>query len=290
MKNQNKNRDRVIVIAKVTAKTVISAFFFSIALVGGATPALANGLVGQESAIINRTNQIRAEAGLPALRVDERLVRSASAKAADMAERGYFTHATPEGNRMNYWIIPAGYIYSLAGENIAKGYSSLDRLMNAWAGSPSHYRNLVEPRFTDIGIGMVAGWYEGQITLFVVQHFGVEANLAMRQMVELASSMAPLIKPLVEQVAGTIDERPSGAVSRSQAIIPLDTSGLMNESIGESVQLAAAIPVSTGGSPSSNLLWPLWAVIILATMGYIADERFILLIQSHFSRRSRSRL
>ena len=140
MKNKNQKNLIFAYTARITAKTVVSALFFSIALAGGAQPAFANDLIGQEAAIINRTNQVRAEVGLPALNTDSRLMRSAAAKAADMATHGYFGHATPEGNRMNYWIMPEGYVYSLAGENIAKGYHSLDRLMSAWITSPTHYK------------------------------------------------------------------------------------------------------------------------------------------------------
>lgn len=273
-------------IARVTAKTAISALFFAIALGGAAQPAFANDLVGQEANIINRTNQVRAEVGLPALKADERLMRSAAAKAADMATRGYFGHATPEGNRMSYWIVPQGYVYSLAGENIAKGYHSLDRLMNAWINSPTHYENLIEPKFIDIGVGMAEGWYENQDTLFVVQHFGVEATQTAKDI----GNMTAVVAPLIEQVAGTTEEIPEvnapaqSAPWMSAAIVkPITLVSELPEP--PAIQIAQAEPVSTGGV--AGVVWPLWAIILLAMIGYVIDERFILWFQNGLARHRR---
>ena len=290
MQNKNKLNYFVINVASATAKTVLSALFFSIALVGGATPAFANDLVGQETAIIDQTNQVRIEAGLPALTTDSRLMRSAAAKAADMATKGYFDHADSLGNRMGYWIAPQGYVYSLAGENLAKGYKSLDRLMNAWIASPTHYKNLVEPKFTDIGVGMAIGWYEDQETLFVVQHFGVEATRTAQDLGQITS----VITPLIERVAGTsehgINSEITPAPTQSQPLITTMTTQplVANIELPEPPTIQTAqilIPPSTGGSAS--VIWPLWAILILSAMSYIIDERFILTISKRLTRRSR---
>jgi len=284
---QNKNKNHTLVyIARVTAKTVLSAYFFSIALVGGAAPAFANDLVGQEANIIARTNQVRAEAGLPALKTDSRLMRSAAAKAADMANKGYFAHADASGNHMNYWIAPEGYVYSLAGENIAKGYNDINRLMNAWIASPTHYKNLAEPKFTDIGVGMAMGYYEGQDTLFIAQHFGVEATQAFKDV----SSMTVVVAPLIEKMAETATAKNTPAQSKPMISV------ISNDPVNVAVELpepptveTAQIlnpPPSTGGA--MDILWPLWAFLILAAMGYIIDERFVLLIQEKFSKRPKA--
>jgi len=276
----------MVAIARVTAKTFVSALFFSIALAGGAQPAFANDLVGQEAAIINRTNQVRAEVGLPALSTDNRLMRSAAAKAADMATRGYFGHADSTGNRMNYWITSQGYIYSLAGENIAKGYHLLSRLMNAWIASPTHYENLIEPKFTDIGVGMAEGWYENQDTLFVVQHFGVEATQTAKDI----GSITAVVAPLIEQVAGTTEEALGvNTPAQSAPLMPAATVKPITMTLElpgpPAMQVAQAEPVSTGGV--AGVVWPLWAIILLAVIGYIIDERFVFWFQNRLARRPR---
>ena len=205
MKNPSTSTTFIVKLLLSLTKATILVAAVAVSWSVQSTPALAaNPLMGQEAAIIARTNQIRAEAGLPALVVNQSLAISAVNKANDMATKGYFAHANPDGQRMGYWIGATGYVYSLAGENLAKGYSSLDRLMNAWVTSPSHYKNLVEPKFTQIGIGMAEGWYENQPTLFIVQHFAAEVAPVVNEINEL-TGVATLVSPLLEGVVGTTD-------------------------------------------------------------------------------------
>lgn len=134
----------------------------------------ANQIVGQEDEIIRRINSIRSEEGLPILNKDNRLMSSALNKAKDMTLNNYFDHSTLSSLKMFYWISGSDYSYELAGENLAKGFFSIDRLINAWVSSPTHYRNIINPKFEDIGIGIIEGELNGKKTVFVVQHFGLE--------------------------------------------------------------------------------------------------------------------
>lgn len=149
-------------------KTLVMAVgFLMLVPVGWA----ASPLMGQELVIIGATNAVRVEQGLSSLAVDARLMASAQRKAEDMAAQNYFSHASPEGHKMAHWINGTGYSYTLAGENLAKGFSSVDRLLAAWSNSPLHYKNLVEPRFVHIGVGVAEGTLDGLPATFVVQHF-----------------------------------------------------------------------------------------------------------------------
>lgn len=248
-------------------------------------PALASNdpLWGQEQAIITRTNQIRIQAGLPTLTIDPRLMRSAANKANDMAIRGYFDHANPDGYHMSYWINGAGYTYSLAGENLAKGFYDLDRLMNAWVASPGHYKNLVEPEFTDIGVGMAEGWYENQLTLFIVQHFGAPAALTTQNIAALTAPLASLVAPLVEPVAGTGEQQTAintGLGLNRSASKTLNPTPIRSAPLTISYHLIStaqaqptgAEPVTSTASPSGAIqFWPIFALIILAAIGYLEE-------------------
>jgi len=134
----------------------------------------ANQIVGQEDEIIRRINLIRLEEGLSALNKDSRLMSSALNKAKDMTSNNYFDHSTLNNLKMFYWISGSDYSYDLAGENLAKGFSSVNRLINAWVSSPAHYQNIINPKFKDVGIGIIEGKLNGKKTVFVVQHFGLE--------------------------------------------------------------------------------------------------------------------
>lgn len=134
--------------------------------------ALAAGLMGQEAEIINLTNQLRQVRGIPVLEMNTSLTASAQAKAQDMADEGYFGHADNTGNHMTYWIKSTGYNYLRAGENLAKGFNNSKDLMQAWTNSPTHYANLTNSNYRDIGIGIAEGYINGRLTIFVAQHFG----------------------------------------------------------------------------------------------------------------------
>jgi len=248
-----------------------------------ATLALANPLASQEQLVIEQTNQIRAQAGLPALTLDSRLMQSAAAKATDMATRGYFGHANPDGYHMSYWINGAGYTYSLAGENLAKGFYDLDRLMNAWVASPGHYKNLVQPEFTNIGVGMAEGWYENQITLFVVQHFGAPAALTTQNIAALTAPLASLVTPLMEPMAGTGEQQTAintGSTLNRSAPKILNSTPIQSAPLTISYHLITTVqaqpigaePVTPTTSPSGAIqFWPIFALIALALIGYL-DE------------------
>jgi len=135
-------------------------------------PVLAAGLIGKEMEIVQLTNQIRQAQGISMLAVSPQLTNSAQAKANDMATNNYFGHADLAGNRMAYWMQAAGYNYVRAGENLAKGFTDPVSVLNAWTNSPTHYANLINYNYQEIGIGISQGYIDGRLTTFVVQHFG----------------------------------------------------------------------------------------------------------------------
>ncbi len=122
--------------------------------------------------VVLLTNQERAAQALPALVTNERLTKAAQAKADDMAARGYFSHTTPEGRTPWYWLEQAGYSYGQAGENLAVNYYESETVTTAWMQSPAHRANILRPEFSEIGIGVARGEYQGAPALFVVQFFG----------------------------------------------------------------------------------------------------------------------
>lgn len=144
----------------------------SLVLVSAYQPAQASGLTGKGAEIISLTNQLRQVRGISILESNSALTTSAQAKAEDMADNGYFGHTDAYGNHMSYWMQSAGYNYLRAGENLAKGYTNSKTLIQAWTNSPTHYVNLVNTNYRDIGIGIADGYIDGRLTTFVVQHLG----------------------------------------------------------------------------------------------------------------------
>jgi uncharacterized protein YkwD len=123
--------------------------------------------------VFSETNRHRAENGRAALRHDAALDAAASAKLKDMFDRQYFAHESPTGEGPAEVIAAAGYAYITVGENLALGNFADDReLVQAWMDSPGHRANILEPKFTEIGIAVARGTYEGRLTWIAVQEFG----------------------------------------------------------------------------------------------------------------------
>jgi uncharacterized YkwD family protein len=130
-------------------------------------PAPTPGLNADEQHILNAVNAERAKAGLGPLRIDMRLVATARQKSQDMITNRYFAHQSPVLGSPFDQMRRAGITYRIAGENIA-GNSSAAGAMQAWMQSPGHRANILNPNFTHIGIGTVAGGPYGKMH---TQHF-----------------------------------------------------------------------------------------------------------------------
>jgi uncharacterized protein YkwD len=108
---------------------------------------------GPELDVVARTNAERAQAGCGALRVDGRLAAAARQHSADMVNRRYFEHDSPDGSTPEDRVAAAGYP-DYGGENIAYGQASAAEVMSDWMGSPDHRRNILDCEFTSIGVGL----------------------------------------------------------------------------------------------------------------------------------------
>ncbi len=135
------------------------------------TPATTTTIAAMRAAVLCLVNAQRASRGLPALREDSRLDRSAQLWSRSMVARGVFSHGSDFAAR----ITAAGFDWSAAGENIATGYPTPAAVVAGWMASPGHCRNILAPDFSAIGIGVVAkpvrGFASGPATW--TQDFGL---------------------------------------------------------------------------------------------------------------------
>lgn len=104
--------------------------------------------------VLNLVNTERANAGLNTLSLDNTLQSSAMAKSKDMAEKGYFDHTSPTYGSVSNMLKQFGVSYRYNGENIAKGQSTPQSVMNSWMGSSGHKANILSPNFTHLGVGV----------------------------------------------------------------------------------------------------------------------------------------
>ena len=122
---------------------------------------------------INQTNLQREQNNLPKLQINTKLIAAAESKVNDMFELQYFEHESPSGNGPGDLARNAGYEYLLVGENLALGnYASGAVLVEAWMNSPGHRANILNNKYTEIGVAVRRGMYKGEMTWLAVQEFG----------------------------------------------------------------------------------------------------------------------
>lgn len=109
----------------------------------------------QEQAMINEINKERASAGLAPVKIDLRLAEVAQLKANDMKTNGYFSHTSPTYGSPFDMLRAAGIQYRAAGENIARN-RSVDFAMAAFMSSDGHRKNILNPAYTHVGVGVVS--------------------------------------------------------------------------------------------------------------------------------------
>ena len=120
-----------------------------------------------EASMLDMVNRERRAAGLTPLAPDPELTEVARRHSSDMFARGYFAHDTPEGRNPFDRMREGGVRFLAAGENLALA-PSLPVAHNGLMNSPGHRRNIMDPQFGRLGIGVMDGGVRG---LMITQNF-----------------------------------------------------------------------------------------------------------------------
>jgi len=132
-------------------------------------------------------NKERINNNLSELKENKVLDSSALAKADDMIINNYFAHYSPNGKKPWDWISRAVYPYLFIGENLAMNFTSAESVHNALMQSPSHKKNILNEKYSDIGLAVVSGKIDGKNTNILVQLFGSENNNIIDKKVVIAN-------------------------------------------------------------------------------------------------------
>lgn len=108
-----------------------------------------------EKEVVRLVNIERQNEGLAPLAYNAELSKVARVKSQDMANKNYFSHNSPTYGDPFTMMKSHGIQYRTAGENIAKGYSSAQSVVNGWMNSSGHRANILNPSFGKIGVGYV---------------------------------------------------------------------------------------------------------------------------------------
>ncbi len=133
---------------------ILSIILPVILIVGAsvATAAPAQAATGDAAKIFAQTNAQRAKAGLKPLISDPALDKAAAEWARALARSCTFKHSTSTWRAER--VAKAGW--SATGENIAAGYAA-NSVVTAWMASPGHKANILNTKYTGVGIGYAKG-------------------------------------------------------------------------------------------------------------------------------------
>ena len=126
--------------------------------------------------IIDRTNALRKENGVAVLRVNDRLMQAAQVRADEMAAHTVYSHTRPNGGKFNT-VTDCPYmaenIHRIA-DWVLSDQTLAERAVADWSASTTHNKNMVNPKLSEIGVGLARGvndtgdpcWYCVQLFLY----------------------------------------------------------------------------------------------------------------------------
>lgn len=151
----------LIITAKIAAISIIAL-----------TPSEATLSTITTNRIIQLTNAEREKVGLKDLATNSALAHAAELKAQDMFKYQYFAHFSPTGVSPWHWMEQSGYTYEVAGENLAIDFTQAEDVVAGWLASPKHKENMLRPDYTETGVAVESGNFNGSTSIIVVHMFG----------------------------------------------------------------------------------------------------------------------
>lgn len=103
------------------------------------------------SEVITLVNAERAKYNLAPLTTEKNLSAAALTRAKEIVKS--FSHTRPDGTSFSTVLKEHGVSYRISGENIAWGQRTPQEVVSGWMNSPGHRANILNERFTSIGVG-----------------------------------------------------------------------------------------------------------------------------------------
>lgn len=186
-----------------------------------------NGYSSQD--IVALANIDRTKVGLSELKVNSVLNKAAEAKVQDMLSKNYFSHVSPDNKTPWDFFKSVGYKYFAAGENLAIDFVSAEEVNRGLMESPTHRANILNRLYTEIGVAVGYGIFDGRETILVAQYFGKPQVTQTAKPASVPETKPVEVKnpnPIVEEVSKLADKVTNlapevlGESQIKQAIIP----------------------------------------------------------------------
>lgn len=137
-------------------------------------PLSASELAALERDVIRVVNGTRSSTDAPPLSPSDAMMRAARGHAEELARRGVLDHGSSTPGRETFarrLAAEGAPAWTLAGENLIElpyvAVDVADEAVTGWLGSPSHRSQMLEPSYTDTGVGIArdesGNWYVVQL-------------------------------------------------------------------------------------------------------------------------------
>lgn len=175
-------RIRLVHVAAAAALTLLS--FGAVGALAAGKPARTVTVDTFERSVLVELNAVRREHGLVPLRLSKPLTVAADAHSRAMGAHGFFAHDSRDGSvfwkRVKRFYGDGSSSSWSVGENLLWSTPGLDaqRALRLWLDSPGHRRNILTPRWREIGVSAVTvpaapGVYGGRDVVILTTDFGV---------------------------------------------------------------------------------------------------------------------
>jgi hypothetical protein len=219
---------------------------------------VADAILGQDGAltksgVISATNKNRKDVE------NAKLDASAKVKVDDMFAKQYFEHISPSGVGVSNLADKQDYEYIIIGENLALGnFKNDEAVLTAWMNSPGHRANILNEKYTEIGVAVGKGMFEGKEVWLAVQHFGLpksacpSINEVLKAKIELSQKkITAMQKDLAVQKSNIDDGGVHDGKTQQEQIEEYNKDvGIYNNLI---IQIKASIEQYNAGVRAFNL-------------------------------------
>jgi uncharacterized protein YkwD len=151
-------------------------------VVGAASAGATCNLPNFNASLLARVNQARAAGAdcgsegtfgpSAAVTWNDRLTLAATGHSQDMQVNNYFSHTSLDGRTLSQRVDATGYAWTMLGENIAAGQTTVDSVMADWMASPGHCANIMRPEFVEMGVACVGGTSANTYRTYWTMDFG----------------------------------------------------------------------------------------------------------------------
>ena len=115
-------------------------------------------------AVVDLVNEERAKENIPPVSLNRAATSAAQVRAQEATKS--FSHTRPNGTKCFTALAEADISYQAAGENLAGRIKTPEKVVDAWMNSPGHRKNIMNPKYSQIGVGYVSsGNYWSQFFL-----------------------------------------------------------------------------------------------------------------------------